>query len=196
MDIRGRTLPQHVAHAVSASLMYLSLVDLPSVAGGTTPLMAAGQAALASSASANMLIYLNSAAYQAGVQGDGNLDRQLYDWVRNRIGQFVDWSTRNLANLSPEDRTAETEQLQQTVQNVRNSIARGDPWTQHARVMDSMSLLLGTVETPSIQNQPVPALAFETTMQGISESEGDEPISGSLELFLSFFPNRGNARGF
>ena len=161
--------------------MYLSLVDMPSVAGGTTPLMAAGQAALASSAIANMLIYLNNAAYQAGVHGEGDLGRQLYDFVRDRIGRFVDWPARNLANLRPEGRTAEADQLQQTVQNVQNSIARGDPWTQHAQVVGSMSLLLGPVETPSIQDQSAPALVFETIMQGISESEG-EPTSGPLEL--------------
>jgi hypothetical protein len=85
-DVRGRTLSQNIAHAVSAATIYLYMVDLPSVVGGTTPMLAATEAALASSAIAKLLLFVQDQAYQRGLQGDGTLERQFFDFAEMPSG--------------------------------------------------------------------------------------------------------------
>jgi len=173
MDVQGRTLPQHVAHAIAAGTMYLSLVDLPSVVGGTTPIMVAGQAALASTALSNMLIFLNRAAYDMGAQGNRTLERDFYEWVSSKIGNLVDWSTEYLSR-APQN--AETAQLRRAVQDVNSAVERNDPWAQRARMTRGMGLLLGPAaiagpEREGIEGPPTPMLD-EPQGQTVNETAG------------------------
>ena len=92
----------------------MSLVDLPSLAGGTTPMLAAGQASLASLALSKMLLYLNRTAYDIGAAGD--LERQL---VSRNFAGFVGWAT-DYVQRAPQN--AEMAQLRQAVQDAQASI--------------------------------------------------------------------------
>ena len=57
MRMQGERSPyEWFGQGISAGIMYLSLVDAPSVAGGTTPMLAAGQAMAAAGALSHMLI--------------------------------------------------------------------------------------------------------------------------------------------
>ena len=137
LDLPNRTTAQHVAHAVTGAAMYLSLVDLPSVVGGTSPLFAAGQAALASTALANMMVYLNAAAFRLGAGEMTDMERRFRDWLGSRVLALVNWS---LERINKSLRGAKTQQLEDVLRAVQDSEATN--WGQLEDVQ-GLPLLLG-----------------------------------------------------
>ena len=172
-DIRGRTLSQNIVHALSAAAIYLSVVDLPSVVGGTTPMLAAGQAALASSAIARLLLFVQDTAYQAGLQGDGALERRFADFAKGALRNFSIWAAKAIKNAPPEAlEDPDMQALRRTVENVQDS-----PWARHEQLVGELGLLLGQ---PAVEagrraiegRREQPALMEEETFEAVGGSAG------------------------
>jgi hypothetical protein len=125
-----------MAHAVSAATIYLYMVDLPSVVGGTSPMLAATEAALASSAIAKLLLFVQEQAYDRGLQGDGTLERQFVNFAKNALGRFAEWGAKALRDAPQNDPGVQG--LRRVIEDVQQS-----PWAAHEQLAARLGLLLG-----------------------------------------------------
>jgi hypothetical protein len=122
---RERTPVEWFVQGLTAGVMYLQVVGLPSVPGSTAPMIAAGQAALAAGALSNMLIWVNSRAQEPGVESD--LDK----WMRGNLLEFVRMAKNyRRANAQNPAKPPGTAELQRAVDEVDRDIQQQAAWAR------------------------------------------------------------------
>jgi hypothetical protein len=167
-NLSGRSLQQHIGHALSAVMIYLTLVDLPSVVGGTTPTMAAGQAALASTAITQLLAYVNRVGYEAGMNAPGDTERRFLEYAKQALAELARWGARGIRNAPAElQGSQDMLTLRRQIEDVQSSA-----FARHAQIAGDLGLLLG--QSPVVAGRV--ALEGRRPQAALAE----EPSGGAL----------------
>jgi hypothetical protein len=159
-------------------MIYLTLVDLPSVVGGTTPTMAAGQAALASTAITQLLAYVNRVGFETGLNAPVGVEVRFLEYAKQALAELARWGARGIRNAPPElQGSQDMLTLRRQIEDVQSSI-----FARHAQIAGDLGLLLGQspVEAGRIAiegRRPLPALAEEPFGEPLgSGSEADTEL--------------------